>query len=124
VGLVSIRNLTRGSMVARCAEVADARLRRLLGLMGRTDWARSDGLLVRPCSGVHTFFLRVPIDVVFASREGVVLDLVPARAPWRLGPVVWRSRWVLELPSGAIEGSGTRLDDRLIVEGVADRSAG
>jgi uncharacterized membrane protein (UPF0127 family) len=60
--------------------------------------------------------MRMPIDVVFATREGVVVDLAPARPPWRLGPVVLRAGWVLELRVGAIAASGTRLDDHLVAE--------
>jgi len=75
-------------------------------------------VLIRPCNSIHTVFMRIPIDVVFVSRAGVVLDVTPARVPWRVGPIVWRAAWVLELPVGAIAASGTRLDDRLVVEAV------
>jgi uncharacterized protein len=122
VRLVRVRNLTRGSTVARRAELAAPPLRRLVGLMGRGTWVASDGLLIRPCNAIHTLFMRMPIDVVFASREGIVLDLAPARRPWRLGPVVLRAVWVLELPVGAIAASSTRFDDRLVAE-PADPSA-
>jgi uncharacterized protein len=116
VGLVSVRNVSRSSIVARRAEVAASPLSRFLGLMGRREWAASDGLLIRPCNSIHTAFMRVPIDVVFVGRDGIVRDLVPARPPWRLGPVAWRAAWVLELPTGAIAASQTRLDDLLVLE--------
>jgi hypothetical protein len=116
VVFVSVRNYTRGTVVARRAELAASPLRRLVGLMGRTGWETSDGLLIRPCNSVHTFFMRMSIDVLFVSREGAVVDLVPARRPWRIGPVRWRAAWALELPDGAIAESGTRLDDHLVVE--------
>jgi uncharacterized membrane protein (UPF0127 family) len=90
----------------------------------RRAWADTDGLLIRPCNSIHTFFMRMPIDVVFATREGVVLDVSPARPPWRVGPIVWRAAWVLELPAGAIAASGTRLDDHLAVECVAHDADG
>jgi uncharacterized membrane protein (UPF0127 family) len=111
--LVAVRNLTRGSAVASRAELADLPLRRLVGLMGRRTWGPCDGLLLRPCNAVHTCFTRMAIDVVFAGRDGIVVEIAPARRPWRVGPLVWRAAWVLELPVGAIERSGTRLDDRL-----------
>jgi uncharacterized protein len=91
VGLVRVRNLTRGSTVASRAELAASPLRRLAGLTGRRDWVGADGLLIRPCNSIHTFFVRMPIDVVFASRDGVVLDLAPARPAWRVGPIVLRA---------------------------------
>jgi uncharacterized membrane protein (UPF0127 family) len=83
--------------------------------MGRAEWAGTDGLLIRPCNAVHTL-MRMLLDVVLAGRDGVVLDVAPARRPWRLGPVVWRAAWVLELPAGAIEASRTCLDDVLLLE--------
>jgi uncharacterized membrane protein (UPF0127 family) len=119
VGHVAIRNLTRGTVVARRAEVAASPLRRLVGLMGRRAWTDADGLLIRPCNAVHTCFLRMPIDVLFADGDGVVVDVAPVRRPWRVGPLVWRARWVLELPAGAIAASATRLDDRLRVESAS-----
>ena len=118
--LVRVRNVTRGSTLARRAEVAGTPLRRVIGLMGRRAWVANDVLLVRPCNAIHTLFMRMPIDVVFATREGVVLDVWPARPPWRLGPVVWRAAWVLELPAGTIAASGTRLDDRLVLARVGE----
>jgi uncharacterized membrane protein (UPF0127 family) len=125
MSLVRVRNATRGSMVAARAELAKSPLRRLVGLIGRRGWDETDGLLIRPCNSIHTCFMRMPIDVVFADRDGVVLDVVPARPPWRLGPLTWRAAWVLELPVGAIAASATRLDDRLTVEWVAaPREAG
>ena len=123
VRLVCVRNVTRGTIVVPRAVVADTPLRRLLGLMGRRDWGEADGLLIRPCSAIHTFFMRMPIDVVFATREGVVLDVAPARRPWRVGPIVRRAAWALELPVGGIAASSTRLDDVLIAEATGDRPA-
>jgi hypothetical protein len=95
-------------------------MRRLLGLMGRQTWDRSSGLVLRPCNAVHTFFMRMPFDALFVDRHGVVLELAPERRPWRLGPIVWRAAWVLELPAGAIAASRTRLDDALLIEPIAE----
>jgi uncharacterized protein len=85
-------------------------------LIGRRDWSAADGLVVEPCNGVDTFFMRLPIDVVHVGAEGEVLRLLPAMRPWRLGPIVRRSRWVLELPAGSVDATGARLGDRLRVE--------
>jgi uncharacterized protein len=88
--------------------------------MGRCDWSGTDGLLIRPCNAIHTLFVGMPIDVVFVGGEDVVLDLAPARVPWRVGPIAWRAVWVLELPVGTIERSQTRVDDHLVVGHVAE----
>ena len=48
----------------RCA-VADGFTSRLLGLQGRRELLRDEGLLLSPSSSVHTAFMRFAIDVVF-----------------------------------------------------------
>src|SRR5205823_5612115 len=51
--VVRVRNTTRGSTLARAAEVAPSPLGRFLGLMGRRAWADTDGLLIRPGNSIH-----------------------------------------------------------------------
>src|SRR5581483_9337116 len=58
---VRVRNATRGSTVAGRAEIAASPLRRLVGLIGRRGWGDTDGLLIRPCKAIHTWFMRMPI---------------------------------------------------------------
>ena len=53
------------------------------GLLGRTGLAAGEGLLLKPCGSVHTFFMRFPIDVVFLDRELAVVAVRPELAPWR-----------------------------------------
>ena len=53
------------------------------GLLGRDGLAQGEGLLIKPCGSVHTFFMRFPIDVVFLDRELSVLAVRPEVRPWR-----------------------------------------
>ena len=58
--------------------------RRLVGLLGgRACPGQSEVLLIAPCRSIHTFGMRVPIDVAFVDRDGCVcrtyLNLPPAR---------------------------------------------
>jgi uncharacterized membrane protein (UPF0127 family) len=92
--------------------VADTPLSRLKGLLGRKELASGEGLLLRPASSVHTFFMRFPIDVVFLDRELRVLALATNLKPWRAA-ARRRSRAVLELPAGESERRDIRPGDRL-----------
>src|SRR5215216_544226 len=94
-------NRTRGAVLAECADVAASSWRRMRGLLGRTALTPGQGLLIVPCQGVHTLGMGYPIDVVHLDRDGVVRKVLQAVRPWRLGPLVWRSKLVLELPAGA-----------------------
>jgi uncharacterized protein len=86
----------------RCL-VADRPLARMRGLLGRTELPRGEGILLRPCGSIHTFFMRFPIDVVFVDREGKVVGVERDLKPWRTA----RRRGakaVLELTAGAAAG--------------------
>ena len=99
-----VRNLTRGTVLAVHLEVARGFFARGWGLLGRPELPDGHGLLLAPCDGIHTFWMRFPIDVVLLGRgTGTARCLAVARAlrPWRLGPFVAGVRAVLELPAGA-----------------------
>jgi uncharacterized membrane protein (UPF0127 family) len=103
-----------GVLVAGRVERADTWPARLVGLLGRAGLDEGAGLLLVPCSGVHTFFMRFAIDVVLLDELGVVLRAIPGLRPWRATRIVPRAASTLELPEGAIARSGLREGDRLI----------
>ena len=95
----------------RCL-VADSALRRMRGLLGRRGLASGEGLLLRPASSVHTFFMLFPIDVVFLDRHGVVLKVAEAVPPWRA--VACRgAKAVVELAAGEAARRGIRAGRRV-----------
>ncbi len=63
--------------------VADTPFTRMKGLLGRDGLEQGEGLLLRPASSVHTWFMRFPIDVVFLDRELVVVGIADEVEPWR-----------------------------------------
>jgi uncharacterized membrane protein (UPF0127 family) len=86
----------------RCL-VADRPLTRMRGLLGRTELPRGEGILLRPCGSIHTFFMRFSIDAVFVDRDGKVVGVERELKPWRTA----RHRGakaVLELAAGAAAG--------------------
>ncbi|MGH3033358.1 MAG: DUF192 domain-containing protein [Gaiellaceae bacterium] len=108
-----------GSLVCERCAVAATPLSRLRGLLGRSELQRGEGLLIRPCSSVHTWFMRFPIDVVFLDRELRVVRVARRLAPWRTA-AGRKARAVLELPAGESDRRGLRPGDRLaVVEAVA-----
>jgi uncharacterized protein len=107
-----------GSLVCERCAVAATPLSRLKGLLGRSELRRGEGLLIRPCSSVHTWFMRFPIDVVFLDRELRVVRVADRLAPWRTA-AGRKARAVLELPAGESDRHGLRPGDRLaVVEAV------
>ena len=82
------------------------------GLLGRRGLEGGEGILLRPASSVHTWFMLFPIDVVFLDRDLRILRVVPQLRPWR---AVWRrgAASVLELAAGECAARGVGVGDRL-----------
>lgn len=108
-----VTNLTRNTVLATEAEVADTFLRRFQGLMGVPELPLGRALHIEPCTSIHTFFMRIPIDAVFLDASRQVVDVCPAMAPWRMSRVYFGARSVLELPAGTAAASLTQPGDRL-----------
>ena len=71
-----------------------------------------EGLWIRPCEAVHTFWMLFPIDLVYLDRKNRIRKLVSAVPPWRLSACL-RAHSVIELPSGTIRETRTQLGDTL-----------
>jgi len=104
--------LLREGDVLASAEVASSRRARRHGLLGRD---RFDGALVlRPCRQVHTFGMRIPIDVIWCDADGTVLRIASLR-PGRVSRPVVRAKFVIEVAEGAASRWGIRVGDELEV---------
>ncbi len=117
--MVRVINRTRGTTLADRAEVATNPWARGKGLLGRRGLPEGGGLVINPCSSIHTFFMAFPIDVAFVAKDGRVVTTAHALKPWRLGPFRRRVRYVVELPAGTLARSGTVPDDYLEIEDAA-----
>ena len=103
--VVRVSNRRSGRLVAERVEIAAGFAARLRGLLGR------NGLWLEPCSSIHMFFMRFPIDALFVDEQRVVVRCVQSLRPWRIAVGGLRARAVLELPTGAIPRSETRVGD-------------
>jgi uncharacterized membrane protein (UPF0127 family) len=101
-----------GSTVCERCLLAETPLTRLKGLLGRGGLERGEGLLLRPASSIHTFFMRFPIDAVWVDRNLTVLKVSPDLKSWRTAACKG-AKGVIELPAGEAEHRGVRTGDRL-----------
>lgn len=112
-----ISNETRRTVLATDVRWATTPWSRLLGLMGRKRLASGAALIFPGERGVHTYFMRFPIDVVFFDREGVVVDVAHTLRPWRFSAYRRKASGVIELPAGTARATGTSMGDRLSLVG-------
>ena len=72
-----------------------------------------------PCEGVHTFFMKFALDLVYIDRKHVVRKTVANVPPWRLS-LCLPAHSIVELPAGTIDSSATRKGDQLAFEPLQD----
>ena len=115
---VSVRNVSRGTSLGDGIETAKSGGDRKKGLLGRTGLEPGGGMWIVPCEGIHTFFMKFAIDVIYIDRKKKVRKTIGSLGPWKLS-LCLRAHSVLELPVGAIEASGTQPGDQLEIGPVA-----
>jgi uncharacterized protein len=83
--------------------MANSFVSRFLGLQFRSKLEPGHGMLLRPCSSLHTCFMRFPIDVVMLDRQGMVLGVRRHMRPWRVLLCVSGTYQVIETAVGATD---------------------
>ena len=103
-----------GSPVCERCLLAETPLTRLQGLLGRRELPRGEGLLLRPASSIHMFFMRFPIDAVWLDGNLKVLKVSPEVAPWKLAACKG-AKGVVELPAGEAAQRGVHPGEQLFL---------
>ena len=111
--MLRVENVTRQSTLIEQGRVANNVWTRFKGLIGVKDLPPGDGLMIVPCHGVHCMFMSIPIDVLYVSKDGHVVAIDRGMKPWAIGRIYRGARYVLELPAGRVEGTGTKVGDAL-----------
>jgi uncharacterized membrane protein (UPF0127 family) len=103
-----------GAVICADCVVADSAWARSKGLLGRSSLGEEEGILLRPGSSIHMFFMRFPIDAVFLDRELHVLRVAAGLKPWRFASKRG-AKAVLELPAGRCAQVDLGEGDRLVL---------
>jgi uncharacterized membrane protein (UPF0127 family) len=117
VRTVRVVNLDTGLELAARAGVASSSWARGRGLLGRRSLPAGEGLVIEHCRQVHMLFMAFPLDVLHVRRlspdEGRITRVLDTLGPYRIGPLVWQSDYVVELPAGTAARTGTRVGHRI-----------
>jgi uncharacterized membrane protein (UPF0127 family) len=112
---VSVRNQTRNAVLGEAVDVADTSEKRRVGLLKHERLEPGEGLWIKPCESVHTFFMKFAIDLVYVDRKHKVRKVRKAVPPWRVSACL-TAHSIIELPAGTIERTGTQAGDELSIE--------
>lgn len=110
-----VYNRTRECFLSFGIGVADTTFARLKGLIGRLKLKFDDGLWVVPSSGIHTWGVLFPVDLIYLDDKHRVIFLREHFPQFRIAP--WRSKAasVLELAPHTIYSSQTKIGDQLLI---------
>ncbi len=118
--VLRVVNANRGTSLGTRIGLADTWWTRLRGLLGAPRLQEGEGLLIRPCNGVHMYGMKQSLDVAFLAGDGSVVAMYHDLRPGR------RSKWhspahdALELPPGTLNATATEVGDVIRVEPAED----
>jgi len=108
-----IVNRTRDSVLGSRVLLADRWWQRVRGFLRRPEPVSGEGMLLSPCTAVHSLGLLFPLDVIFIDAGGRVVATYAPLQPGRRTAWHHRARYALELPNGTISASGTVEGDHI-----------
>ncbi len=110
-----VQNLTRNTLIGDFVDKAKTSAERRTGLLKKPRLGNGGGLWIVPCEGVHTFFMKFTIDLIYLDKARKVKKTVRALRPWRLS-LCLTAHSILEVPQGTIDRTNTRKGDQLDIQ--------
>ena len=103
-----LKNITKNKLISK-EIVFKKGFGKILGLIGKEP----EVIVFNTRFGIHTFFLKFPIDVLILDKKNRVKGLREGLKPGRI--MFWNFKYdiVVELPKGLIKKSKTKLGDLL-----------
>lgn len=77
------------------------------GLLGRPPLTSDEGLLIVPCSSVHTVGMKYPIDLIFMDKHWHIVRIVHALKPCRIS-IAKGAAMVVETMAGTVDNLGLK----------------
>ncbi len=105
-----------GAVIIRNVDVASGFWERFRGLMFAQSIPDSYGLLIKPCSQIHMMNMKFPLDIIYLSDDGTVINIDEDMQPWKIGHTVKNSACVIEVNSGTCARREICIGDRLDIE--------
>lgn len=112
---MNVMNLTTGHGLGSNIKPADTFFKRLIGLMFKQKLKPGEGIILSPCNMIHTFGMKITLDIAFLSDDNKVLNILQNLGPNHMGKGMKNTAKVLELPAGMLQSTRTKPGDRLSI---------
>ena len=111
---MKLYNSTQNRLIADDIKIAQNFFTRSVGLIFKKSLLENEGLIIKPCFSVHTFFMRFKIDILFVNKQNKIIALYENVKPWRILPLHFKSYYVIELPAGSISSKNIKVKDLMV----------
>jgi hypothetical protein len=111
---MKIINQTNNAILADKAVLANTPFARVRGLLGKKQLNPGEGIILRPCTSIHTFLMRFPIDILFVDKNNKIIKPISNLKPFRLTPIYFNAAFAIELPTGTIASTSTAPGDEVL----------
>lgn len=108
-------NQTRGEVLATDITLAKGLILQLKGAIGKKEFKEGEAIVFPLCNSIHTLFLKFPVDAVFLDSNGIVVGAVRNLKPWKSSSIYLAARIAIELPSGTLDETKTRIGDKIVI---------
>ena len=112
-------NKSAGQVLAEKVIIARSFFARARGLMGKKDFPASQAFWILPCKGgIHTFFMKFPVDVIFINQSLKITRVFQNVKPWKtvyFSSLFSSTHSVFEFKTPALENRLLQKGDQLYV---------
>ncbi|MCP3685705.1 MAG: DUF192 domain-containing protein [bacterium] len=113
---MNVTNLTKNTLIADKAILANSFSSRMIGLLNRKSINAGEALIITNCQSIHMFFMKFSIDVIFISADRRIVGLSENIQPFHLSPHFWKSKCAIELPAGTVKSSQSSIGDTIQIK--------
>ena len=85
---------------------------RFMGLMGKKSIPADHAMYFPACNSIHTYFMKMPIDVIMLDGKGRVVFTRESMMPWKIA-FCSRAKDTIEMRSGNMRRLGLAIGDIL-----------
>lgn len=108
---MKVYNSSKNNLIADDVKIAQNFFTRSFGLLLRKSLSENEGLIIKPCCSIHTFFMKFNIDVLFVNKQNQIVALYENVKPRRILPIHLNSFYVIELASSSISAKNIEKGD-------------
>ena len=88
---------------------------RFMGLMGQKSISEDLVMYFPACNSIHTYFMKIPIDVIMLDRKGQIVFIRENVVPWNMA-FCFMAKDTIEMKSGAIRRFELKIGGTLTIK--------